>query len=167
MDFNHIIFIRHAENVNNLSVPNNELELTNLGIKQAINARKYLNGKFDILVSSPSKRAIMTAKLIAPNFNIICDERLLERGWGNKEHNGLESDSEAKTRITIFLREYMSKYPNKSILFVTHGSLIKLSQDVIEEKILARSNIDNCDIIEYSKNKCKKIIKKSSKNLVK
>lgn len=48
---------------------------------------------------------------------------------------------------------------NKKILLVTHGSLMKLAQDVIEGESITRDYIDNCTIIEYDKNKQKQIIK--------
>lgn len=52
----------------------------------------------------------------------------------------------------------MESYPNKNILFVTHGGLMILIQEVIEGKKMERGSINNCDIIEYSFNH-KKIMK--------
>lgn len=54
--------------------------------------------------------------------------------------------------------EYMKAYPNKKILFVTHGGLMILIQEIIEGKIIERGSVGNCDIIEYSFNN-KKIMK--------
>ena len=56
------------------------------------------------------------------------------------------------------MTEYMESYPNKNILFVTHGGLMILIQEVIEGKKMERGSINNCDIIEYSFNH-KKIMK--------
>ena len=134
------------------------LPLSELGKKQAYEAFQILKGQFDVVISSPSKRAMMTAHIISPDSKILCDKRLLERGWGNEKQDGLESDHEAKQRIKSFMIEYMKAYPNKKILFVTHGGLMILIQEIIEGKIIERGSVGNCDIIEYSFNN-KKIMK--------
>ena len=156
---NDIIFIRHGENINNDLMFNNDLPLSALGIKQANASFKILFNKFDIIICSISKRAIMTAKIIGPNSKIIYDERLLERGWGNNNKDGLETDGDAKIRIYKLLKEAIEKFDDKRILFVTHGALIKLIQDVVEDNSIKRSSIDNCDIIIYQKNGEKLYIK--------
>lgn len=153
-----IIFIRHGENMIDDSISNNLLPLSELGKKQAYEAFQTLKGQFDVVISSPSKRTMMTAHIISPNSKILYDKRLLERGFWNEKQDGLESDYEAKKRIKSFMTEYMESYPNKNILFVTHGGLMILIQEVIEGKKMERGSINNCDIIEYSFNH-KKIMK--------
>lgn len=153
-----IILIRHGENMIDDSISNNLLPLSELGKKQAYEAFQTLKGQFDVVISSPSKRAMMTAHIISPNSKILYDKRLLERGFWNEKQDGLESDYEAKKRIKSFMTEYMESYPNKNILFVTHGGLMILIQEVIEGKKMERGSINNCDIIEYSFNH-KKIMK--------
>lgn len=140
------------------SISNNLLPLSELGKKQAYEAFQTLKGQFDVVISSPSKRTMMTAHIISPNSKILYDKRLLERGFWNEKQDGLESDYEAKERIKSFMTEYMESYPNKNILFVTHGGLMILIQEVIEGKKMERGSINNCDIIEYSFNH-KKIMK--------
>lgn len=93
--FNDLILVRHGESVLDNSIPNDLLPLTEVGIKQAKEAQKILQNKFDIVISSTSKRAIMTAKIIAEGKEPLQDERLIERGWGNKEKDGKETDEEA------------------------------------------------------------------------
>lgn len=153
-----IIFIRHGENMIDDSISNNLLPLSELGKKQAYEAFQTLKGQFDVVISSPSKRTMMTAHIISPNSKILYDKRLLERGFWNEKQDGLESDYEAKERIKSFMAEYMESSPNKNILFVTHGGLMILIQEVIEGKKMERGSINNCDIIEYSFNH-KKIMK--------
>ena len=140
------------------SISNNLFPLSELGKKQAYEAFQTLKGQFDVVISSPSKRTMMTAHIISPNSKILYDKRLLERGFWNEKQDGLESDYEAKERIKSFMAEYMESYPNKNILFVTHGGLMILIQEVIEGKKMERGSINNCDIIEYSFNH-KKIMK--------
>lgn len=77
-----IILIRHGENMIDDSISNNLLPLSELGKKQAYEAFQTLKGQFDVVISSPSKRAMMTAHIISPDSKILCDKRLLERGWG-------------------------------------------------------------------------------------
>lgn len=146
-----ITLIRHGENIIDNSIPNDLLLLSNEGIKQCEWAKKLLKNDFDIVFSSTSKRAILTAKIIANRKRIITDENLLERGWGNKLHDGKETDEQAKARFEDFINEIIKKYKNKKILIVTHGSLIKIAQNVIEKVNIPRNNIDNCSIIKYTR----------------
>lgn len=142
-----LILVRHGENVIDDNISNDLLNLSENGIVQAKNVSKILNNKFDIVISSPSKRTIETAKIISKK-EILVDSRLLERGWGNN-HNGNETDEEAKVRFKSLFNELENKYKDKRILLITHGSLMRLAQDVIENKIIPRERVNNCDIIRY------------------
>ena len=144
---NDIILIRHGKNIINESMPNDLLPLSPLGIKQAYYVKEYLKGKFDIVFCSNSYRSIMTARII--NNNYIIDSRLIERGWGNVEKDGLETNEEAKQRFISFLSENIIKYPNKRFLLVTHGSLIKIAQNIIENNIVECERVGNCMIFDY------------------
>lgn len=146
-----LIFIRHGENVIDSTTNNDFLLLTELGIKQAERVKKIVNGNFDCVISSVSMRCVMTAQIIMNGKNPIKDTRLLERGWGNKEHDGKETDDQAKRRFIEFLEDVTKMYREKRIIIVTHGSLIKLAQDVIENNCEKRKRVDNCDIIEYNR----------------
>ena len=157
--YNTLILIRHAENIVDKNLPNNLLPLSAKGILQANEASKLLKDRYDIVITSPSKRTIMTANIITNNSPSIQDYRLLERGWGNIHQDGKENDEEARIRFKYFCVEIINKYKNKKILLVTHGALMKLAQDVIEDNYEPRDSIENCTIIEYSKNKQKRIIK--------
>lgn len=157
--YNNLILIRHAENITDKNLINNLLPLSEKGILQANEAAKLLKGKFDIVITSTSQRTIMTADIITNNSPSIQDSRLLERGWGNNDQDGKETDEEAKIRFKCFLVETINKYKDKKILLVTHGSLMKLAQDVIEDECVSRDSIENCTIIEYKKTKQKQITK--------
>lgn len=76
-----IIFIRHGENMIDDSISNNLFPLSELGKKQAYESFQTLKGQFDVVISSPSKRTMMTAHIISPNSKILYDKRLLERGF--------------------------------------------------------------------------------------
>ena len=156
-----LILVRHGENEIDSSKENQFLLLSDKGIKQAKQIANILNGNFDIVISSTSLRAILTALLIAQNQNIICDNNFLERGWGNEMHDGSETDLESFIRIKSTIEKYCSLYPNKKLLIVFHGGLMKLAQNYIENKPFdyERDLIDNCDTIIYTKEGTKKYIK--------
>lgn len=155
--YNDLILVRHAEPVQDGNIPNSLLELTSYGMEQAKRVSTFLKGKFDITICSTSKRTIMTAQIISPKNNILIDERLLERGWGNYAQDGSETDEEAKVRIRKFILEIQQKYKGKRILVVTHGALMRLTQNVIERNNIIQQPVDYCTIIKYSKNKEKSI----------
>lgn len=157
--YNDLILVRHAEAVEDNSISNNLLTLSTLGILQAQEVSKLLKNKFDIVFSSTSKRAIMTANIILQGKEPIQDARLLERGWGNSKQDGKETNEEAKIRFTNFLKEIIENYKNKRIVLVMHGALIKLAQDVIENNSTERERVNNCTTIKYNKNKEKKILR--------
>ena len=143
-----LIFIRHAENIVDDKLSNNRLPLSKKGIIEATSARDKLSNSFDLIISSPAKRACQTAEIIGNNMNYVTDKRLLEKGYGNKLQDGKESDIDAVIRIHSFLDD-LKKYPNKRILIVTHGSLLNLIRNVMEEKNIKRNHIGNCYISKY------------------
>ena len=53
--------------------------------------------------------------------------------------------------INIVLHEPEIPYKDKIVLLVTHGALIRLAEDVIENKTIPRDRINNCDIIIYER----------------
>lgn len=154
-----LILIRHGENLIDSTIDNDLLPLTEFGIEQAEKVRKILDGCFDIVISSTSMRCVTTAKIIANNMETITDRRLLERGWGNKEYDGKETNEQAKERFMDFLNDINERYHGKRVVVVTHGSFMKLAQDIVENKCEERERIDNCDIIEYNRSGMKKITK--------
>lgn len=155
--FQNIILVRHGENIFDKTIENNLLPLSEEGLKQAETAAKIINNNFDIVISSNSLRSMQTANIISNNHNLIVDSRLIERGWGNDGHDGTESDNIARNRFKLFFEEILNKYEGKRILIVSHGSLIKLAQDVIENKIIQREIVNNCTIIMYDQKKIKNV----------
>lgn len=154
-----LIFVRHAEEIRDSDIDNNLLPLTNLGIAQAQEVSKLLENQFDIIFCSTSMRALITARIISHGEEPIQDKRLLERGWGNKKQDGNETDKEAEIRIINFLKEIMKKYSGKRILIVTHGALIKIAQNAIENNVIDRGRLNNCATIKYTKNGKKLVLK--------
>jgi len=112
--------------------------------------------KFDAIYSSPILRAIETCKIIAGNMadKIIIDERLVERDYGEfigkrYKHTAdgppdfdshaierydldpsinVETLESVEARLYDFIREMNEKYPDKNVLAVTHGSVIRVAE---------------------------------------
>ena len=145
-----LVLIRHGENISDYKLDNNLLPLSDRGKKQALNVKNVLSDSFNIVISSPSLRCQETASIIGNNIPCIVDERLLEKGYGNKKYDGNETIFEATNRFTDFLRN-LRKYQNQNVLVVTHGSLIRLAQNIIEERNIRRNHINNCSFVRYEK----------------
>ncbi len=85
-----ITFVRHGETDLNRPIRKMQgitnYDLNENGIKQAQNTRdKLADGEFDLIITSPLKRAKHTAEIINEKKNIplICDDRIIERNYGN------------------------------------------------------------------------------------
>ena len=145
-----LVLIRHGENINNPNLDNNLLPLSENGIRQVNNVKDKLNCSFNSIFSSPSLRCMETANIINNSIPHIIDVRLLEKGYGNKKHDGNETVFDTINRFVDFLHD-LKKYKDQNVLVVTHGGFIRLVQNVIEEKNTRRKHINNCDFIKYEK----------------
>lgn len=154
-----------------------DTELNQTGIEQAKIAReKLLNYDIDIIISSPLKRAKKTAEIIGRgrDIPIIFDKRIEERYFGdfegktakefnfdeiwnyklNKKYQNAESVSELFDRVENFLDNLKEKYPNKTVLLVTHGGIsvpIRAHFEGIPEgmDVLRGFGLENCEVREY------------------
>ena len=147
-----IWFVRHAQseyNKKKLFTGWHDPELTQHGIHIAHELKEELYGiKFNQVYSSPLKRALSTAKIHIDDQEIIIDERLKERsygdwsakikeevkstegedryyaarrGWETSPPNG-ESLKDVSLRVEPFLNELPS---SGNILVVSHGNTIR------------------------------------------
>lgn len=170
-----VYIVRHGQ------VPHNALgqynstdeDLTKIGIKQAEELRdKIENLKFDIIISSPLKRAKHTSEIININNNkIIYDDRIQERSCGNLSGQPLEVTNREEywnynttiqygtseniklffERVYDFLDELKTKnYEN--VLIVAHSGVSKAFscyfEGVKDGKFLNRG-LKNCEIKDY------------------
>ena len=142
-------FVRHGQTDLNYPVRRmqgiSDCDLNSNGIKQAENIRdKLANEDFDIIISSPLKRARHTAEIIneQKRIDIIFDNRIIERNYGNlegelfnKEYCNLDYDFESvggesldkyKTRLQDFIFEIKKKYYDKKVLVVAHNGVISM-----------------------------------------
>ena len=144
---NKYVFVRHAESVVNKNKSNNKLPISRKGVKQAKRLKKNPDTEFDYVYCSTAKRTELTANILSDK-EPIRDKRLLEKGWGNTEENGMESKEEAQRRVVSFLSEVETKHSNKKVLVVTHGSLIKLIKEFTDKKEKFENTTHHDEVIE-------------------
>ena len=147
-----IYIIRHGKtelNRANVLQGRSDHPLNETGIRQAQEAGRMLREagvRFDRVFSSPLKRAVQTAEIMAPGAEIVLDERLMEMSFGPYEgtdlrhlppelrtffsdlvHNpapaGMEQLSSVTARAGAFLEE-IKDLPGNSFVF-THGIAMK------------------------------------------
>ena len=129
--------VRHGQtdqNVLGLVQGDTESDLTEKGREEAKALRELVESlDVDIVVSSPLRRALDTAKLITGNKKeIITDDRLIERDYGlsegkpvdeeltvkywdfrlNTDINEVEKVQDLMFRITEFIEDLRNKYEN-------------------------------------------------------
>jgi len=178
-----IFFMRHGEtDYNKKMIMQGALdtELNDIGKSQAkIASEEVSKLNIDIIICSPQKRALETAKIIAKKINkeveVIVDERLRERSFGELEGvkiedllkenplflkkistddecfiEGVESLEEVKSRIDSVLKFIKNNYDNNRILIISHGAVLRILGnliDVNEQENFVK--LDNCQIVSY------------------
>ena len=171
-----IYLVRHGEcdsNVKKIYNYKNE-DINENGIKQAENLKKYIEKiNYDVIISSPLKRAIHTAQIInAKNKEILIDDRLEERKHGSLEGKSItvtnredywnyytktkygteESIKELFKRVNDFLEELVKK-DYKSVLIVAHSGISKAFyvyfNGIPEDGNLLSLGLKNTEIKQY------------------
>ena len=141
-----ICIIRHGEtdwNAQKRCQGREDIELNENGKIQATeiaNQLKKIN--WDIIISSPLKRAETTAKIITHELKtklIIINEKFIERDYGKASGltfdqwkkafpggliPGKENDEDLKNRVFKGLCDVVSEYRGKNILLISHGAVI-------------------------------------------
>lgn len=80
--------------------------LNDLGLAQARQAARRLGAvSFDLVLSSPLRRAIRTAEIVAPGKPIVVDERLTEMDYGPYEGSDL---SHPAPEIVTFFSDFVN-----------------------------------------------------------
>lgn len=170
--------VRHGETEQNkygLIQGQTESDLSNKGIKDAEKLMPVLNNiNIDIVISSPLRRAIETAKIITGGkYPINIDDRLIERNWGlcegacvddvdnisywnffkNVKDNKIEKVQDFMYRVSEFLEDIYFRYKDKSVLVVTHSAVLRAIHyclnTIPEDGDMSKLNIPNLRLIEY------------------
>lgn len=152
-----------------------DIPLSDKGImdaKELIPLIKKLN--IDVVISSPLKRAVDTAKVITNNeYPINTDDRIIERNWGlnegalidsvdridcwdlllNTSLNEIECIQDVMLRVSEFIEDIKIKYKDKNVLIVTHSAISRVIHymlgNIPEDYDLSKIDIPNLRIIEY------------------
>ncbi len=169
---NELILMRHAQteaNRNYIVQGRMDNPLNEEGMKQAYDAGLYFAKKeieFDMVISSPLKRAYTTAELVNRGMlhkrPVVLDKGLIERNFGDydgKEINddyyylikrglvpNMESNQDLEKRVCDALRDICMKYPEKKLLIVTHSHVIKAVLVKHIEKFTYADSLYNCSL---------------------
>jgi len=176
-----IDFFRHAEAEHNLSgfvAGVTDTDLTEKGKKEALNLYQSFDFDYDIIITSPLKRAKQTAELISKKIKIpvIEDDLLIERNFGIFENHTWEekmtkelqkvpheelniSDllpnaepmSSVFERAKAFIEKVKNDYHGKKVLVVTHGVFIKAVIREFEGEEEFGKNIYDIDHLDYKR----------------
>lgn len=144
-----IIIVRHGKtdwnNAHRLQGAT-DIPLNELGENDARSlAKEIQNMQIDVCFCSPLIRAHKTAQILAEHLPIVVDDCLIERAFGEFEGNvvndhlihamwnydlnygerGVEPIRDCLKRANNFLNSIKEKYDNRTVLIVTHASLIK------------------------------------------
>ena len=183
---NTFFLLRHGQATSNVSgliasadeeTRNNPSRLTELGIKQAkIAAEKLLGESIDFIYSSPFKRTMETASIVAERLglDIKTDKRLSEVNVGvfsgltveeygdyfdgknrlTTAPNSGESLMDIRARVKDFLDYLNSQHKNKNILIVGHGDVLWMMMSILSgvegDEILKTPYIENGEIKKFS-----------------
>lgn len=172
--------LRHGEtneNITKVMQGNMETYLNETGKAQAMSVRdKVKEAGIDLVISSPKIRALETARLAAPEVDIIEDERLLSRNHGefegmtrdqinlheywnikkNVQYERAETVGELFNRISSLLNDILEKYNDKTVMIVTHSGITRVLYYYFngfpEDGDLTEYESTNCSFEEYELN---------------
>lgn len=175
-----IIFARHGEtdfNINGKICGISSAMLTDKGKQQARElGNKLKNKNIDIVICSPLKRAVDTARLAneAIGAEIVVDERFTEWDYGTYEGvvfekvfdefqkakcefgvrlGGGESVLQLAHRVFSAIDDIKEKYKNKTVLVVCHGGICRVAKMYFEDMTMKEFEgffMGNGQTIEYT-----------------
>ena len=174
-----IYIVRHGQtdwNVEGRYQGRKDIELNEVGINQAKQLKEKLsNIKFDIVFSSPLKRAYKTAQIIT-DHPIIVDDRLIERSNGdlegklksetinavdftdeNDNRMGIETLSNFRSRISDFFNFLDKNYRGRNVLVVTHAGVSIYARCYFKgepkDGNYNKYKLKNCEVLIYDNTK--------------
>lgn len=180
-----IILVRHGLtdwNVNDLLQGRTDIQLNETGKKQAIEtANKLIDIHIEAIYVSPLKRTIDTAQQInkTRNLNMVIDDRLIERGFGDYEGKSkvefkkywdfqtnisdcnVESIRDLFSRVYSLLKELEELYrdTDKTILLVTHNGVNLAITSILNGFIpnIFDYNLKTCEYRMFNDIDCKRL----------
>ena len=169
-----IYIVRHGQTDYNVigRYGDDNTPLNETGIAQAYELHEILKDiNFDLVFSSPLKRALKTAQIICDN-KIIKDERIKERDNGdlvgklktevaelpnfndpNETRYNIENIVDFRNRIYDFFNDIKEKYHGKNILVVTHAGVGIYARCFFEgepqDGNYMNYKLGNCKVLKY------------------
>ncbi len=119
-----------------------DIPLNELGKIQARQCGEFLSkDDWDVIISSPLKRARETADIISHYIEVPVIEKMefIEKNFGvaegmtaaeresafvNKEYPGQENQKSLRNRLMNGLQEIQKEYPERKVILVAHGAVI-------------------------------------------
>lgn len=131
----HFYFFRHGQSIGNklgIAGRKSSANLTTIGKKQAQKLSKFLSDKsLEIIYSSPLKRAVDTAHIVAKrhsNIDVITDEALCEAAfgfWYNDTSEIQKHINETFERVKSFLESIVESSTFNNIAIASHGGITR------------------------------------------
>lgn len=171
---------RHGQtsyNKQDIILGTTDIELDETGEKQALELADRIAelGEIDIMIVSPMKRAMKTARAIAERCGIemVTDERLREWDYGDYEGKSRYTEGFADNKVNFGVRmgkngesllqlshrvytaidDIIQKYSDKNVLIVSHGGVCRVIETYFNDMTtdqFANWFMDNCGLIEYT-----------------
>lgn len=170
-----LFFVRHGQSESNkkgVLTGHIDVSLSDEGIEQVKKTSLEISSDFQEIYSSDLIRCKQTAEIINKKLNtsIMYDYRLRERNFGslagkswgevgqdlkeidkNQQYDyrpyGGEHVEEVRERVFSCIEEIKTKHPNKKILIVTSGGIIRLLHKVLNGQV--HSHIENSSVHEF------------------
>jgi len=169
---NTICLMRHGEtDANKKFIVQGRMDnpLNDYGRLQAKRTAEYLiqnHENFDLVVSSPLKRAYETAKIMVDLFSspkqILINSQLTERNFGDYDGKtiddaysklvvsdqipNMEKNVDLENRVLNALKNLCEKHPDKKILVVVHSHVIKAVLVKLLPDFTYTSYLFNCSL---------------------
>lgn len=172
-----LFVLRHGETTENIDkIMQGKMDtlLNDIGRKQCEMVKdKIKKSHIDLIISSPLQRTIETAKIAAPDIEIIKDNRLISRNHGefqgkkrtdinlydywnikkNIQYHEAESVMELYNRVISLLIDLKKEHSKKHILLVTHSGICRILyyyfNGIDESGDLTKYESTNCSFEEY------------------
>lgn len=169
---NTICMMRHGEtDANKKFIVQGRMDnpLNDNGKDQAQRTASYLrknHEEFDLIVSSPLRRAYDTARFIVAEYGsnkpILVNSNLTERNFGDYDGKkiddeysrlvttdqipNMEKNKDLENRVMTALKELCERYPDKKILVVVHSHVIKSVLVHLLPEFTYTSYLFNCSL---------------------
>jgi probable phosphoglycerate mutase len=174
-----IFSTRHGQtafNKQDIILGTTDIGLDDTGIFQASVLAERIEslGQIDIIISSPMRRTLETADVVARRCGLplVTDERLREWDYGEYEGKGRMTEGFSENKVNFAVRmgrsgesllhlshrvysaldDIIEKYHNKTVLLVTHGGVCRVIETYFNDMTtvqFANWYMDNCGLIEY------------------